>query len=172
MRLFAIDTRQHHHSLPCRRADPRRPRAFRHREGACQARRQLARRPPGPDLELFRRCRRLRRRPEACEEVHGPQERRGPDLEGHPETGRPRRAGNGGCHGDGHPAPKAAKGAPKKTKATTAARTKGGAPAAREGSKKARVVAMLQRKNGATLAEIMDKMGWQTTPSAGSWPAR
>lgn len=31
----------------------------------------------------------------------------------------------------------------------------------REGSKTAKVVAMLQRKNGATLPEIMDKMGWQ-----------
>ena len=31
----------------------------------------------------------------------------------------------------------------------------------REGSKTAQVVAMLQRKNGATLVEIMDKMGWQ-----------
>jgi hypothetical protein len=31
----------------------------------------------------------------------------------------------------------------------------------REGSKTAQVIAMLQRKNGATLAEIMDKMGWQ-----------
>src|SRR5665811_646118 len=31
----------------------------------------------------------------------------------------------------------------------------------REGSKTAQVVAMLQRKNGATLAEIVDKMGWQ-----------
>ena len=31
----------------------------------------------------------------------------------------------------------------------------------REGSKTARVVAMLQRKNGATLAEIMEQMGWQ-----------
>jgi len=31
----------------------------------------------------------------------------------------------------------------------------------REGSKTAQVVAMLQRKNGATLTEIMDKMGWQ-----------
>jgi Protein of unknown function (DUF3489) len=31
----------------------------------------------------------------------------------------------------------------------------------REGSKTAQVVAMLQRKNGATLAEIMAKMGWQ-----------
>ena len=32
---------------------------------------------------------------------------------------------------------------------------------ARPGSKTATVVAMLQRKNGATLVEIMEKMGWQ-----------
>jgi hypothetical protein len=31
----------------------------------------------------------------------------------------------------------------------------------REGSKTARVVAMMQRKDGATLAEIMEQMGWQ-----------
>ncbi|MGA2270890.1 MAG: DUF3489 domain-containing protein [Bryobacteraceae bacterium] len=31
----------------------------------------------------------------------------------------------------------------------------------REGSKTARVVAMLQRKNGATLSEVMKTMGWQ-----------
>jgi hypothetical protein len=31
----------------------------------------------------------------------------------------------------------------------------------REGSKTAQVVAMLQRKGGATLVEIMEKMGWQ-----------
>ena len=31
----------------------------------------------------------------------------------------------------------------------------------REGTKTAQVVAMLQRKNGATLAEIMKTMGWQ-----------
>jgi hypothetical protein len=31
----------------------------------------------------------------------------------------------------------------------------------REGSKTAQVVAMLQRKNGATLVEIMEKMQWQ-----------
>jgi hypothetical protein len=55
-------------------------------------------------------------------------------------------------------APKAAKGAPKKTKAT---RTKGGAPTAREGSKKAIVLEMLRRKNGATLAEIAKATGWQ-----------
>ena len=33
--------------------------------------------------------------------------------------------------------------------------------ATREGSKTAQVVTMLQRKGGATLAEIMEKMGWQ-----------
>ena len=68
---------------------------------------------------------------------------------------------------------KAAKGAPAKAKpgqnatpakkapkAKKAARTEEAA-GPREGSKTAQVVAMLQRKNGATLEEIMDKMGWQ-----------
>jgi hypothetical protein len=67
----------------------------------------------------------------------------------------------------------AAKGAPAKPKATTKATAAKKAPKGkkaaktqetagpREGSKTAQVVAMLQRKNGATLAEIMDKMGWQ-----------
>ena len=67
----------------------------------------------------------------------------------------------------------AAKGAPPKAKATTKASPAKNAPKAkraaktqetagpREGSKTAQVVAMLQRKNGATLAEIMEKMGWQ-----------
>ena len=31
----------------------------------------------------------------------------------------------------------------------------------REGTKTAQVVTLLQRKNGATLTEIMEKMGWQ-----------
>ena len=70
------------------------------------------------------------------------------------------------------PGAQAAKGAPAKAKASkkasatkktpkakTVAKTEGAGP--REGSKTAQVVAMLQRKNGATLAEIMDKMGWQ-----------
>ena len=51
-------------------------------------------------------------------------------------------------------APKAAKGATKKAKATKAARTKDGASEAREGSKKAIVLDLLRRKDGATLAEI------------------
>ena len=64
-----------------------------------------------------------------------------------------------------------AKGAPAKAKAnqkTTQARAakpaqkaKPKKAAAREGSKAAQVVAMLQRKGGATLTEIMAKMGWQ-----------
>ena len=48
------------------------------------------------------------------------------------------------------PAPKAKKSAKKEDSAGP-----------REGSKTAQVVALLHRKNGATLAEIMEKMGWQ-----------
>ena len=54
------------------------------------------------------------------------------------------------------PAKKPAK-APKPKKTAKAKESAG----PREGSKTAQVVAMLQRKNGATLAEIMDRMGWQ-----------
>jgi hypothetical protein len=59
----------------------------------------------------------------------------------------------------GKPTKKAspAKAAPKAKKAAKAPET----TALREGSKTAQVVAMLQRKNGATITEIMDKMGWQ-----------
>jgi len=68
---------------------------------------------------------------------------------------------------------KAAKGAPAKGNATKKAIPAKAAPKAkktakkeesagpREGSKTAQVVALLQRKNGATLVEIMEKMGWQ-----------
>jgi hypothetical protein len=68
---------------------------------------------------------------------------------------------------------KAAKGAPAKAKATKKAAPAKKTPKAakgakqakasgpREGSKTAQVVAMLQRKNGATLEEITEKMGWQ-----------
>ena len=79
-----------------------------------------------------------------------------------PKAERPRKGGA-----------RVAKGAPAKAKATKKATTAKNAPKGknaakaqettgpREGSKTAQVVAMLQRKNGATLAEIMDKMGWQ-----------
>jgi hypothetical protein len=68
---------------------------------------------------------------------------------------------------------KAANGAPAKGKATEKATPTKSAPKAKkaakkeeiagphEGSKAAQGVAMLQRKNGATLPEIMEKMGWQ-----------
>jgi hypothetical protein len=67
----------------------------------------------------------------------------------------------------------AAKGAPAKAKATKKATGTKKAPkrkkaakaqesaGPREGSKTAQVVAMLQRKNAATLSEIIDKMSWQ-----------
>jgi hypothetical protein len=51
----------------------------------------------------------------------------------------------------------AAKAAPKGKKAAKAQ----GAAGPREGSKTAQVVAMLQRKNGATIEEIMKTMHWQ-----------
>ena len=50
-----------------------------------------------------------------------------------------------------------AKEAPKGKKAAKVAQSEG----PREGTKTAQVVALLQRKNGSTLAEIMEKMGWQ-----------
>jgi hypothetical protein len=68
---------------------------------------------------------------------------------------------------------RAAQGAPAKGKAGKKATTAKKAPtakksapvpeipAARPGSKTAQVVAMLQRKNGATLSEIMQSIGWQ-----------
>jgi Protein of unknown function (DUF3489) len=63
-------------------------------------------------------------------------------------------------------APAKAKATKKATPAKKAPKAKKGAKAAesagpREGSKTAQVVAMLQRKNGATLEEIMEKMVWQ-----------
>jgi Protein of unknown function (DUF3489) len=67
-----------------------------------------------------------------------------------------------------------------KAKAKSAAKPKGkGRKAAagkpREGTAKAEVIAMLQRKGGATLEEIMEATGWQKPPCAGlsaSWGAR
>ena len=65
------------------------------------------------------------------------------------------RTGRPGCARPGKATP--AKHAPKGKKAAQG--REAGAP--RTGTKTAQVVAMLQRKGGATLAEIMDKMGWQ-----------
>src|SRR5690242_19398090 len=63
-------------------------------------------------------------------------------------------------------APAKAKSSKKTTPAKKAPKAKKGAKKSeasgpREGSKTAQVVAMLQRKDGATLEEIMKKMGWQ-----------
>ena len=56
--------------------------------------------------------------------------------------------------------PKKATPAKEAAKSTKAPKAKESATP-REGTKTAQVVAMLQRKNGAPLAEIMEKMGWQ-----------
>jgi Protein of unknown function (DUF3489) len=65
----------------------------------------------------------------------------------------------------GEPKPAAAakpkKGTPAKASAKSPKAAKPSSEGPREGSKTAQVVALFQRKNGATLAEIMDKMGWQ-----------
>ena len=60
------------------------------------------------------------------------------------------------------PAHQAAPTAPKKAKATKVARAKDAAPAARQGSKKAIVLDMIRRPEGASLQEIMSATGWQS----------
>jgi hypothetical protein len=62
-----------------------------------------------------------------------------------------------------------AKKAPKAPKVAEAPKAESGP---REGSKTAQVVEMLKRDGGATLTEIMEKMGWQKHTVAGSWLAR
>jgi hypothetical protein len=58
------------------------------------------------------------------------------------------------------PAPKAANVAPKKAKATKGASSKDGTPATREGSKKAIVLEMVRRPDGAGIREIADVTQW------------
>jgi len=58
-------------------------------------------------------------------------------------------------------APTAADVAPKSRKPRKAATSDAGTPTPRDDSKKAIVIAMLKRPEGATLPEIMTKMAWQ-----------
>ncbi len=58
------------------------------------------------------------------------------------------------------PAPQAAPVAPKKAKATMGVTSRDGRPTAREGSKKAIVLDMLNRPEGATLKEIIAATQW------------
>jgi hypothetical protein len=62
---------------------------------------------------------------------------------------------------DAPAAPQAAPVAPKKAKAAKAATAKEGAPTAREGSKKAIVIELLKRPDGASLKDIMAATDWQ-----------
>jgi hypothetical protein len=54
----------------------------------------------------------------------------------------------------------AAQDAPKQAKATKQASDANGAPTLREGSKGAAILALLERKGGATTAEMMQATGW------------
>ena len=61
---------------------------------------------------------------------------------------------------DAAPAPQAANVAPRAKSPRKAAKAEDGAPTAREGSKKAIVLELLRRPEGATLQEIMSATGW------------
>ncbi len=61
---------------------------------------------------------------------------------------------------DAAPAPQAATVAPKAKSPRKAAKAEEGVPPAREGSKKAIVLELLRRPEGATLQEIMSATGW------------
>jgi hypothetical protein len=59
------------------------------------------------------------------------------------------------------PAPETAPAAPRKAKAAKAATAKDATPTTRDGSKKAIVLDMLKRPDGASLKDIMDATSWQ-----------
>lgn len=60
------------------------------------------------------------------------------------------------------PAPQAPHVAPKKAKAAKGATNKHATPTVRDGSKKAIVLELIRRADGASLKEIMDATDWQT----------
>ena len=60
------------------------------------------------------------------------------------------------------PAPQATPGAPKKAKATKGATAKDATPTTREGSKKAIVLELIRRADGASLKEIAAATDWQS----------
>jgi len=62
---------------------------------------------------------------------------------------------------DAVPAPQAADVAPKSKRSRNAAKADDATPSAREGSKKAIVIDLLKRPEGATMAEIAEATGWQ-----------
>ena len=143
-------------STPPRRF-PKAKIAFHHREGVRQALRRLAHHAVRRSLERLRRRAALRR-PEAGQEVHGPQDGGRPDLEGHPgpharprATGGPRRAEEG--QGD------------------QGATAKDAAPTAREGSKKAIVLELIRRADGASLKKSWRRLRGRPIASAASSPA-
>jgi hypothetical protein len=76
-----------------------------------------------------------------------------------------------GAHGEGKAGKKAspAKAAPKAKKST---KTREASAGPRDGSKMAQVIALMQRKGGVTITEVMDKMAGKNTPSEVSWRAR
>jgi membrane protein involved in colicin uptake len=112
-----------------------------------------------------------------------------PQTDGKPEPGATSESAT--AQPEAAPAPRKAKGAPAKAKATKKATAAKAAPetktvakdakakgarkakesgepkAARTGSKSEEVIAMLKRKGGATMAEIMSHTGWQKHTTRG-----